>query len=216
MKRTWLHLFVLATLASWTAYALARPGGAPASRTGAPAIGGVAAEGRCDDCHGDFVVNDGGSVSVLGVPTLYRGGSKYRLTVHLASTHTAGISGRTWGFQLTAVDSSNGLGAGTFTVVNATETGIINGSSAFSTRRYVNQLSAGTKAGVASPVEWPVDWTAPTSGGPTIKFFVAGVAGDGAGGEAGDWVYDGSATTRDTTTAALPRTWGSVKATYRR
>jgi hypothetical protein len=216
MKRTSLLLLVLAALALWTAHALARPGGSPASRTGSPAIGGVAAEGLCTSCHGDFAVNSGGSVSLLGVPTLYRGGSKYRLTVHLASTQTTGISARTWGFQLTAVDSANGQGAGTFGAVNATETAIVNGSSAFSTRRYVNQLSGGMKDGVVSPVQWLVDWTAPVTGGPTIKFFVAGLAGDGAGGEAGDWVYTGSASTSDTTTAALPRTWGSVKASYRR
>ena len=80
---------VLAALALWVAVAFARSSGSPASRTGATAIGGVAAEASCAACHNDNTVNTGGSVSVLGAPTLFRAGRTYRLTVHLASTRTS-------------------------------------------------------------------------------------------------------------------------------
>ena len=216
MKRNWHYIVVPAALVLWAAVGLARPGGSPASRTGAAAIGGLGAESSCTSCHADFAVNSGGSVSLLGVPGFFHGGQTYRLTVHLASTQTSGSSSRLWGFQMTAVDTATGLGAGTFGVVNSTETGIVNGSSSFSTRRYVNQLSGGTKGGSASPVEWQVDWTAPASGATRVRFFVAGLAGDGDGSEAGDWVYTGTAASVDTVTAAIPATWGAVKASYRK
>jgi hypothetical protein len=214
MKRTWHYVVVPAALVLWAAIGIARPNGSPASRTGAAAVGGGAAEASCAGCHGDFAVNSGGSVSLLGVPGFFRGGQTYRLTVRVASTQTTGFSTRNWGFQMTAVDTATGLGAGTFSVVNAAQTGIVNGSGSFPTRRYVNQLTGGLKAGAASPGEWLVDWTAPTAGATRVRFFVAGLAGDGDGSEGGDWVYTASAAATDTVTAALPRTWGSVKSAY--
>jgi len=205
---------VLAALALWAAVAFARTSGAPASRTGAPAIGGVAAEPSCVACHGGNALNTGGSVSILGAPALFRAGRTYRLTVHLASTQTAASSTRNWGFQMTAVDTADGQGAGTFTVVNAAETKLVAGSGSYATRSYVDQIATGTKDGAVSPVEWQVDWTAPATSSTRVRFFAAGLAGDGDGGTSGDWVYTGTAATTDTVTAALPRTWGAVKSTY--
>lgn len=214
MKPSRYHVLVALALALWAGYAVARSTGPPASRTGAAALGGIAAEPSCTGCHSGNALNTNGSVSLLGVPSLYVGGKTYHLTVHLASTQQNSVTGRTWGFELTAVDSISGQGAGTFVVTNATQTAVISGTSAYSTRRYAEQIIGGIHTGAASPVEWQVDWTAPASGGPVIKFFVAGLAGDG-GATSGDWVYTGSATATDTTTAAIPRTWGSVKASYR-
>jgi len=213
MKRTWFAVAALAVLAIWAAIVWARPGGSPASRTGAPAIGGVAAEGLCTGCHSGNAVNTNGSVTVLGVPPLFRAGTTYRLTVHLASTQQNANAARSWGFQVTAVDTASGQGAGTFALVNALETSIVNGTGSFSTRQYVNQNSGGTKDGAASPADWLVDWTAPATGSTRVWFFVAGLAGDG-GGTSGDWVYTGSVASTDTITATLPVTWGQVKGKY--
>jgi hypothetical protein len=211
-----LRWLIVASLGTIAAIAFARANGAPASRTGAPATGGLAAESSCLNCHSGNTLNSGGSVTVLGVPALFHGGHTYRLTVHLVSSQTTGSSTRNWGFQLTAVDTANGQGAGTFAVVSAAQTAIISGSSTFSTRRYVDQLSGGTQDGAGSPVEWQVDWTAPTAGATRVRFFVAGLAADGDGSESGDWVYTGTAAATDTVTAAIPRTWGSVKSEYLR
>ena len=98
MKRTWHDIAVPVVLVLRAAIGIARPNGSPASRTRAAAVGGAAAEASCADCHADFAVNGGGSVSVLGVPALFRGGGKHGLTVHLASTQTAGLSGKNSGF----------------------------------------------------------------------------------------------------------------------
>jgi len=171
----------------------------------------VPAEGLCSDCH-DGLIDDGGLITVLGVPPLFRAGSTYRLTVYLASTHTFGSS-TVWGFQLTSVDQATGGGAGTFTLVNATETKLVSGTGSYSTRRYVDQTSSGTKTGVASPVEWQVDWTAPGSTVSGVAFRAAGLSSDGSG-TANSWIYTGSATSVDTVTAAVPLTWGALKKQY--
>ncbi len=217
MRRSILLAVAAAALVIWAAIAFARASGAPASRTGAPAVGGLPAEGLCTGCHSGNTVNTNGSVTILGAPPLFRSGKTYRLTVHLASTQTTADADRVWGFQMTAVDTATGLGAGTFALVNASETTLLTGSStgSFSSRTYVDQSSGGIKSGATSPVEWQVDWTAPPAGATRVRFFVAGLAGDGTGGTSGDWVYTGTAASTDTTTAAIPVTWGQVKASYR-
>ena len=216
MRRTWIHAAVIAALVAWAAIALARSSGAPAARTGAPAIASIPAESNCTGCHGGNALNTNGSVTILDVPALFRGGRTYRLRVHLASTQTGGASGRVWGFQMTAVDTATGLGVGTFALVDAAQTGLVTGTGSFASRTYANQISGGIRSGAASPVEWQVDWTAPATGVTRVRFYAAGFAGDGSGNTSGDWVYTGSAAATDTTTPAIPVTWGRIKSAYTR
>ena len=211
MNHRWYYLVAVAVFFTWAAIAYARTIGAPASKTGAPQVASAPAEGLCTDCHTGAIA-DGGSIAVLGVPLLFRAGTTYRLTVHLASTHTFGSS-TVWGFQLTSADQATGGGAGTFALVNATETKLVSGSGSFSTRKYVDQTSSGVKTGVASPVEWQVDWTAPGSATSGVAFYVAGLSSDGSG-TGNSWIYTGSAVSTDTVTAAIPTTWGAVKRQY--
>lgn len=211
MNQRWYHLVAVAAVIAWAAIAYAKTSGAPAAKTGAPGISSAPAEGLCSDCH-DGAIADGGSIAVLGLPTLFRAGATYRLTVHLASTHTFGSS-TVWGFQLTSADQATGAGAGTFALVNATETKLVSGTGSYSTRRYVDQTSSGTRTGAASPVEWQVDWTAPASAASGIVLYASGLSSDGSG-TGNSWVYTGSAVSADTVTAAIPLTWGSVKRRY--
>ncbi len=212
MNRRWYHLAAVVVLITWAAIAYARTTGAPAAKTGAPAIAAAPAEGLCSDCHNGSIDDGAGSITALGVPTLFRGGVTYRITVHLATTHTFGAS-TVWGFQLTAVDKATGNGTGTFTLVDAATTKIVNGSGSFSTRRYVDQTSGGVKTGAASPVEWQVDWTAPNSAASGVGFYMAGLSSDGSG-TGNSWMYTGTATSTDTVTAVVPSTWGTVKGRY--
>jgi hypothetical protein len=212
MKRNWYNLLAIVVIIAWAAIAYARTNGAPASKTGAPGVASAPAEGLCDDCHGGGGINDGGSITILGVPAYFRGGSTYRLTVHLATTHTFG-SGTVWGFQLTSVDKSTGSGGGSFALVNASQTKIVAGSSSFSTRSYVDHTSGGVKTGSASPVEWQVDWTAPGSAASGVAFYTAGLSSDGSGTN-NSWIYTGTIASTDTVTAAIPTTWGAVKRQY--
>jgi hypothetical protein len=217
MNHRGYYIAAIAVFVAWAAIAYARTTGSPASKTGAPGVVSAPAEGLCTDCHDNAsgsAINDGGAISVLGVPPLFRTGTTYRLTVHLASTHTFGAN-TVWGFQLTSVDNATGGGLGTFTLVNATTTKLVSGTGSFSTRRYVDHTSSGIKTGAASPVEWQVDWTAPSSVASGVTFYAAGLSSDGSG-TGNSWVYTGAAVSADTTTAAIPITWGAVKSRYSR
>jgi hypothetical protein len=211
MNHRWRYLVAITVVIAWAAIAYARTTGAPASKTGAPAVASAPAEGLCSDCH-DGPIDDSGSITVLGVPPLFHAGRTYRLTVHLASTHTFGSS-TVWGFQLTSADKATGGGAGTFALVNATETKLVSGTGSFSTRAYVDQTSSGIKTGVASPVEWQVDWTAPGAATSGVAFYASGLSSDGSG-TGNSWIYTGTAASADTVTPTLPRTWGSLKKQY--
>jgi hypothetical protein len=200
-------------LALISGVAMAYDGTPPASRTGAPAIGGKPAESLCSGCHNDFTNNTGGTIELINAPSYYTPGTVYTITVRLTSSQTAGNAGRVWGFQLTAVRVSDGNGSGTFADVAGQGTTIASGAGSFATRSYI-EVSTGNRQGAASPVEWQVRWTAPNPGAGPIRFYAIGVAGDGAGGSNGDWVYTGSFSTDDIT-PTVSSSWGRVKARYR-
>lgn len=212
MRHLILRCSVLAILVSGVA--IAYDGDPPASRTGAPAVGGKPAESSCLSCHNDFAINDGGSVQVINAPTHYQPGTAYTLTVRLTSSQTSGDAGRVWGFQLTAVRASDGNGTGTFANVAGQGTMIVAGAGNFATRSYV-EVGSNSQQGAASPVEWQVQWTAPNPGVGQVRFYACGVAAAGGGGSNGDWVYTGSHTTDDIT-PTLSASWGAVKSNYRR
>jgi hypothetical protein len=205
---------MVTTLIGGASIAIAFDGGAPTAKTGAPAIGAKTAEGTCADCHNDFALNTGGSVTLAGAPTYYVPGTVYTFNVTVASTMTAGAGvNRLWGFELTAVNMSDGTGAGTFAPVAGQGTVVATGTGQFSTRGYV-RVSTNDQAGVASPVSWQVQWTAPNPGVGSVSFYASGLAADGANGNSGDYVYTGSASAKDVT--PTDRTsWGGIKARYR-
>jgi hypothetical protein len=226
MKRAMVAVLVLAALAGVATYASGHAdysGGPPASRTGAPALGGIPAELRCTMCHSDFAEDQpNGSVQILDLPEWYAPGLTYRLRVRLASTATSADAGRRWGFQLTAIQAVNGQGAGTFAVRGNQMGGpggdtlrIVSGSSGYSSRRYVEHLFEGTRLGTGSPSEWSFNWTAPPAGAGTIYFYAIGNAANGSDDPSGDWIYTTADSMRDTTTAALPTSWGAIKARFR-
>jgi len=160
-------------------------------------VGAVAAEPNCTACHMGNALNSGGTLSILNVPAVYKPDSTYIFTVELASTQTVGASGRKWGFQLTAVNGVTGAGFGTIARTNAdtTTTQIINGSGAYSTRRYIEHNSTGTRTGQASPSTWTLRWTAPNAASSTVqaRFFAAGNAANGSMTNSGDFIYTTSA-----------------------
>ena len=188
--------------------ALAESGGPIPSNTGAPG------ETLCTDCHGDFALNSSGAVSLVNAPPYYKGGSTYTITVRVSSDQTAAMTNRAWGFELTAIDAG-GAGAGTFTSVTGQGTKIVAGSGSLASRRYVEQDGAGIRTGMASPASWDFRWTAPPTGSGPLTFHLAGLAANGDGGESADWVYHASVVMDDSSTAAVPTSWGAVKAAYR-
>ena len=196
MRPRWIRLTAPALLLA-SGLALAFSTGPPASETGATAVGTAPAEGNCRICHTGNALNTGGTVSILNVPAVYKPDSQYIFTVQLASTQTAGSAGRKWGFEITAVNGSTGAGFGTLARTNAdtTTTQIVSGTGNFSTRRYVEHTSTGTRTGLASPASWTLRWTAPNAAASTVRalFFAAGNAANGGGTSASDWIYTTSA-----------------------
>jgi len=208
------RIVVAALLVGGASLALANSNGPPAASTGAPAIGGKAAEVDCTDCHTGNALNTGGSIALTGAPAYYTPGQVYIITVNVASSQTAAITDRLWGFQLTAVKVSDGTGAGTFANVTGQNTRIRTGSGDFSTRSYIEQSGTGLQMNVASPVSWQIQWTAPAAATGSVIFSFAGMAADGVNGESGDWVYTGSFSSKDVT-PARQTTWGQLKSAYR-
>ncbi|HEX6790335.1 MAG TPA: choice-of-anchor V domain-containing protein [Candidatus Krumholzibacteria bacterium] len=192
--------------------AIANSGGPPLSKTGASAIAGKAAEGTCYNCHNDYALNSGATLTFVGAPTYYVAGGTYNFSVQIASSQTTGFNNRVWSFELTAVSMADGNGAGTFSNVSGQGTQIFNGNGGYATRQYIQASS--DRAGVASPSVWQVTWTAPATAAGAISFFASGIAGDGDGNNNGDYACSGSSAMVDVT-ATESSTWGRVKALYR-
>ena len=192
MPRWLVRLLALATVVSGASIAFAFSTGPPASKTGAPAVGGVVGEGICTECHSSFPLNTpGATVEILDVPTFYDPDTLYTLRVRMTSTFAPP---RRWGFQITAVRAADGQGAGTFDITGITGIQVINGAGAFASRRYVEH-STNTFQGNVGPVEWTLRWRAPSTNVGRILFFAAGNAANNSGTNTGDHIY----TTRDTT-----------------
>ena len=106
IKHTFLFTLILGL--GWIGYVFAYSTGPD---TGVNGVFG--ASNNCTTgCHNSFAVNSGtGGVSITGLPASWVPGQTYPLTV----TVTPATGSRAFGFQLSAVDSSNRQ-AGTFTV----------------------------------------------------------------------------------------------------
>ncbi len=198
----------IAILTLGVSVAIAETGGPIPSLTGAPG------EGTCSDCHGDFAQNQAGSVELMNAPPHYRGGGTYTMRLRVSSENTMGMMDRAWGFQLTAIDAS-GAGVGTFTRIDGQGTKIVAGGGALSSRRYIEQDGAGTRNGIAMPAGWDFSWTAPPTGSGPVTFHMVALAANGDGSEGGDWVYRSSFVMDDSSTTAVPVSWGAVKGAYR-
>lgn len=203
--------------------ALMSPNGPIPSVTGAPEIGGVLAENSCMLCHGNDEGTNlnppGGAIEILDLPSHYAPGQTYSIRVRLSSTLTESDLARRWGFQITAVRPSDGGPAGTLIIPAAQgaflreENGVA--QTPWELRQYVMHRFGGLQQGVASPVEWTLDWQAPSTEIEPVFFFVAGNSANGDGSLQDDFIFTGSASTIPQVTPVAIATWGRLKALYR-
>jgi hypothetical protein len=159
-------LFVILSLFNQSARAYVS--GPPTGRTGAPG------ESTCTDCHSP-IANTGQFTIVP--PNGYVPGQTYTIQVQHVTSDTTRA---TWGFELTALNSSNAA-AGTFantTALTRTRTG--------GGRNYVEQTSQGAFVGQTGGATWSFDWTAPATDVGPVTFYAAGLEGDNSGDEDGD------------------------------
>lgn len=89
------------------------------------------------------------------------------------------------GFQVVA-QLSNGLNAGTTTITMPMNTQLISSGG----KDYVEQTSMGAvEPSTINMHDWMFNWVAPSAGAGTVTFYIAGIAGDGDGTQAGDNIY---------------------------
>jgi len=157
---------------------LAYSAGPPERHTSAPG------EDDCTRCHASFGVNSGSGTFSIGAPTSFNPGDTLIVSVNLSQ-----ILQQRWGFEVTALNSSN-QPVGHFQITDPARTQLKIDTSG---RQYVLHTTAGTDNGTANAAPgWTFNWVAPTSPVGLVTFWGAGNAADALGSPAGDWIYTAS------------------------
>jgi hypothetical protein len=162
--------------------------GAPASSSGAPGEVNCTTSG----CHTGYVLNGGSgsaSLTIENSVTQYTPNATYTITAHVAQT---GLT--RFGFQLVALANLDNSPVGTLTVTDGSRTQVINGYGTFSNRNYITYTYPGTAAIASGLGEWSFSWTAPAIDKGPVTFYLATIAADNDGTDAGDYCYTKSVT----------------------
>lgn len=141
-------------------------------------------EQNCTACHNSFALNSGGGSLTISTtpsmsPTGYTPGATYTVNVTVSKT---GVS--LFGFGTEILTSTN-TNAGTISVINATQTKLLNSGSR---RNIVHQLNGG--AGTDSKT-FSFQWVAPATAG-SATIYAAGLAANGNNQNSSDYVYTAS------------------------
>lgn len=142
----------------------------------------------CAECH--LSPGDAGSGQIsITAPPMYVPGQTYQITV----THTnTDPTRRRWGFQLTALDSSDEKAG---ELLNTTAlTRIITGAPS-NNRQYIEHTTSpppgvdGTFAGQSGGASWTFNWTAPPADVGVVTFYAAGNHANNNNSSSGDYIY---------------------------
>lgn len=154
--------------------------GPPLGFTGAPG------EGTCTGCHYTFPLNSGaGKVEITGLPASYTPGQSYAVTVTVSHP-----TARSWGFELTALDSNETSSTvGTMTVSNTTTTLKRDSSASGQQRTYLSHSEDGIAQGKPNSNSWSFTWTAPASAVGDITFYAVGNAANNQVTPEDDYIY---------------------------
>jgi len=175
MKRTLLFtiiIFLGLIFLTYPEITKGKENGSPGGKTNSPKDNG----NNCTDCHNTQLNNGQGSVMIsTDIQNFqYIPGETYSITV--TASHPVFT---TYGFELTAETPTSK--AGIFTIVNSSQTQLVNGGNAV-THKITGILGSSTK-------NWTVNWTAPSVGTGTVDFFVCALNGNGDGDNSGDEVH---------------------------
>lgn len=157
--------------------------GAPAASTGAPDEKHCATSG----CHSDFPINTGAaelSVSIGSGITPYELGKTYPITVSVSDPGLV-----RFGFQAVALKNSDNANAGTIKLLEPQRTQIIPGYGTLSDRKYITYTFEGTSAFSSGLGKWTFEWTAPATNEGAVTFYIASIAANNDGTDAGDYSY---------------------------
>lgn len=137
----------------------------------------------CAECHVSSGNTGTGQISITAPPT-YAPGQTYPITV----THTNSDPTRLrWGFQLTALDTSDEK-AGELQNINPVLTQIIQGGPG-GNRQYIEHAAGGTFINQTGGASWTFNWTAPTTDVGVVTFYAAGNQANNDGNTSGDFIY---------------------------
>lgn len=141
-------------------------------------------EQNCTACHNSFALNSGGgSISISTTPSItasgYTPGATYTVDVTVSKT---GVN--LFGFGTEILTSTN-TNAGTISVLNSTQTKLLNSGAR---RNIVHQLNGGT--GTDSKT-FSFQWVAPATAG-SATIYAAGLAANGNNQSSSDYVYTAS------------------------
>ena len=166
-------------LASVRAYS----SGPPAGYTGAPGEQTCAIAG----CHGGEP-NTGPGHFEIEAPQRYEPGGTIQVTVRHTTSES---SRRRWGFQLTALTSSDGR-AGTLHTDGTLN--ILTDDGPGFNRQYIEHDVESTFLGRTGGASWTFSWTAPSTNVGPVTFYAAGNQANGNGTNDGDEIYTASVT----------------------
>lgn len=194
MKNAIIKLAIVTGFVFWAVFlavdqrvVVANVAGPPSSRTGAPALGVIAAEPTCTACHGPFQLNSGpGVLTLRGLPPVYTPGQEYAVTVTISQSG----QGR-FGFE-TMVLEDLGRRAGDLIVTETTRTRLVEGQGAYGGRQYIQHLQPGVTPNPPGQSSWNFTWRAPGQNLGRVTFYVAANAADGTGGTGNDYIYNTS------------------------
>jgi hypothetical protein len=175
------HLLVMALMTGISA-GMFYGKGAPPAVTHAPAEGSCQA-GRC---HTQYPLNSGsGTLNLTGIPSGYRAGEKYILTISLVQEGQA-----RWGFQITALDG-NDHPAGELLLLDTQFTQLkTEVMPDMSERQYIGHTVEGTYPGIKNgPVTWEIIWQAPRKDTGPVFFYTAANAANFNKRPWGDYIY---------------------------
>jgi hypothetical protein len=158
--------------------AAAYSAGPPAGYTRAP---GEEPE-ACAECHVPEGGTGSGQISI-NVPATYVPGQTYQIAV---TSTNPDPSRRRWGFELTALDTSDEK-AGNLQSSNALTQVITGGPGG--ARQYIEHSASGTFAGQQFGATWVFNWTAPPTNVGPVTFYAAGNHANNDGNTSGDLIY---------------------------
>ncbi len=153
-----------------------------------PGYTGAISEGNCTSCHASYsLVTSGNQWNRVrmrsNIPsTGYLPDSTYSITITYAES---GIS--KFGFQLTALDSTNAA-AGTFSTADSS-TSTSNTSIGGKTRYYIGQTSTGSSKVGTDSTAWTFKWKAPSTNVGKVTFFTNVNSTNNNGSDNGDYIY---------------------------
>jgi hypothetical protein len=198
--RTLLKLLIFISVPAIVGIVWANGGGPSDALTAAPG------ETTCADCHGNLD-SGSGSITITG-PASYAPGDTLDLVVSVQQNGR-----RKWGFEMTALDDSNGP-IGNLIIAEPVRTQLsIDGATG---REYVKHTAAGTDPGVAhqSP-GWTVRWASPATPHGPVTFYAVGCASNNNNATNGDYIYTTAIQYNMIQVGTESESWGAIKKIFR-